>query len=297
MINFRYHVVSIIGIFIALAVGVVLGAGPLQSRIQAGVSTSSSTAATDPQLSAQADAEAAGLKALASSALSGSLAGAKVALVVLPGASDDDVSALRSTLTDAGASVVGRVTLSDNWQSTSMSQYRTTLSTTLASHLASPAAKTASADGVVGYSIVQVLTTTGAETDLLRQILTDESTPIMTVDEDANGGATAIVAVGPRAQATAVSNATPAAATHSSDAWVGLGQALGSTNGVLVGDASTRDAMISQVRASGVTVTTVDSVGTTLAAVDTALALSTPATGARAFGVGNGAQSVIPSNK
>ncbi len=48
----------------------------------------------------------------------------------------------------------------------------------------------------------------------------------MTVDEDANGGAAAIVAVGPRAQATAVSNATPAAATHSSDAWVGLGQAL-----------------------------------------------------------------------
>lgn len=297
MINFRYHVVSIIGIFIALAVGVVLGAGPLQSRIQAGVSSSATASAPDPLLSARADAEAAGLKALASSTLTASLSSAKVALVVLPGASDDDVAAIRSTLTDAGASVVGRVTLSDNWQSTSMSQYRTTLSTTLVSHLASGAAKTASADGVVGYSIVQVLTTTGAETDLLRQILTDESTPIMTVDEDANGSATAIVAVGPRAQATAVSNATPAAATQSPDAWVGLGQALGSTNGVLVGDASTRDAMISQVRASGVTVTTVDSVGTTLAAVDTALALSTPATGARAFGVGNGAQSVIPSNK
>lgn len=297
MINFRYHVVSIIGIFIALAVGVVLGAGPLQSRIHAGVSSSANPSAADPLLSAQADAEAAGLKALASSTLTGSLSSAKVALVVLPGASDDDVTAIRSTLTDAGASVAGRVTLSDNWQSTSMSQYRTTLSTTLASHLSSEAAKTASADGVVGYSIIQVLTTTGAETDLLRQILTDESTPIMTVDEDANGGATAIIAVGPRAQASAASNATPAVTTSSPDAWVGLGQALGSTNGVLVGDASTRDAMISQVRASGVTVTTVDSVGTTLAAVDTALALSTPATGARAFGVGAGAQSVIPSNK
>jgi len=297
MINFRYHVVSIIGIFIALAVGVVLGAGPLQSRIQAGVSSSASTSTADPLLNARADAEAAGLKALASSTLTGSLSSAKVALVVLPGASDDDVTAIRSTLTDAGASVIGRVTLTDNWQSTSMSQYRTTLSTNTVSASLVVEAKTASADGVVGYSIVQVLTTTGAETDLLRQILTDESTPIMTVDEDANGGATAIVAVGPRAQATAVSNATPAAATQSPDAWVGLGQALGSTNGVLVGDASTRDAMISQVRASGVTVTTVDSVGTTLAAVDTALALSTPATGARAFGVGNGAQSVIPSNK
>lgn len=182
MINFRYHVVSIIGIFIALAVGVVLGAGPLQSRIQAGVSSTATASTADPLLSAQADAEAAGLKALASSTLTGSLSSAKVALVVLPGASDDDVTAIRSTLTDAGASVIGRVTLTDNWQSTSMSQYRTTLSTTLASHLASGAAKTASADGVVGYSIVQVLTTTGAETDLLRQILTDESTPIMTVD-------------------------------------------------------------------------------------------------------------------
>ena len=256
MINFRYHVVSIIGIFIALAVGVVLGAGPLQSRIHAGVNASSTSTAADPQLSAQAEAEAAGLKALASSTLTGSLTGAKVALVVLPGASDDDVTALRSTLTDAGASVVGRVTLSDNWQSTSMSQYRTTLSTTLASHLSSGAAKTASADGVVGYSIVQVLTSTGSETDLLRQILTDASTPIMTIDEDPAGAATTIVAVGPRAQAVASNGASPAAVSASSDAWVGLAQAVGST-----------------------------------------LALSTPATGARAFGVGNGAQSVIPSAK
>ena len=297
MINFRYHVVSIIGIFIALAVGVVLGAGPLQSRIQSGMSTSSSSVGADPQLSAQADAEAAGLKALASSTLSGSLAGAKIALVVAPGASDDDVSALRSTLTDAGASVVGRVTLSDNWQSTSMSQYRTTLSTTLASHLTSGATKTASADGVVGYSIAQVLTSTGSETDLLRQILTDESTPIMTIDEDPSGTATTIVAVGPRAQASASSGSTPTAVTASTDAWVGLAQAVGSTSGVLVGDASTRDAMVSQVRASGTAVTTVDSVGTTLAAVDAALALATPSPNARAYGVGTGAQSVIPPTK
>ena len=36
MINFRYHVVSIIGIFMALAVGVVLGAGPLAAHDQHG---------------------------------------------------------------------------------------------------------------------------------------------------------------------------------------------------------------------------------------------------------------------
>ena len=52
MINFRYHVVSIIGIFVALAVGVVLGAGPLQTRIRAGVSSSGATTTVDPAASA-----------------------------------------------------------------------------------------------------------------------------------------------------------------------------------------------------------------------------------------------------
>ena len=294
MINFRYHVVSIIGIFMALAVGVVLGAGPLQRTINTGMNRSSSAAASAPQLSAQAEAEAAGLKALASSSLTGLLTGTQVALVVLPGASDDDVAAVRSTLTDAGASVVGRVTLTDNWQSTSMSQYRATLSTSLASHLESAAAaKTASADGVVGYSIVQVLTSSGSETDLLRQILTDKSTLLMTIDEDPAGKATTLVAIGARAQ----SSATASSAPTSPDAWVGMAQAVGSTSGVVVGDASSRDAMISRIRSAGTAVTTIDSVGTTLATVDTALALSTKATGARAYGVGSGAQSVIPSNK
>ena len=297
MINFRYHVVSIIGIFMALAVGVVLGAGPLQRTINTGMNRSSSAAASDPQLSAQAEAEAAGLKALASSSLTGSLTGTQVALVVLPGASDDDVAAVRSTLTDAGASVVGRVTLTDNWQSTSMSQYRATLSTSLASHLESAAAKTASADGVVGYSIVQVLTSSGSETDLLRQILTDKSTPLMTIDEDPAGKATTLVAIGARAQSAATASSAPT----SPDAWVGMAQAVGSTivrSAVITFiDASSRDAMISRIRSAGTAVTTVDSVGTTLATVDTALALSTKATGARAYGVGSGAQSVIPSNK
>ncbi len=33
MIDFRYHLVSIVSIFLALAVGIVLGAGPLQDQV------------------------------------------------------------------------------------------------------------------------------------------------------------------------------------------------------------------------------------------------------------------------
>ena len=83
----------------------------------------------------------------------------------------------------------------------------------------------------------------------------------------------------------------------SPEAWNGLAQAVGSVSGVIVGDASSRDAMIASIRASGTSVTSVDSVGTTLASVDTALALSQKANGARAYGVGSGAQSVIPAVK
>ena len=33
MIDFRYHIVSLISVFLALAVGIILGAGPLQGAI------------------------------------------------------------------------------------------------------------------------------------------------------------------------------------------------------------------------------------------------------------------------
>ena len=215
----------------------------------------------------------------------------------MPGASDDDVAAIRSTLTDAGASIVGRVTLSENWQSTSMSQYRTTLSTTLASHLESGAAKTASADGVVGYSIVQVLTSTGSETDLLRQILTDKSTPLMTIDEDPAGTATTLVAVGPRAQ-TAASTRDVRSQSESPTRGAVCALAVGSTSGVLVGDASSRDAMISRVR-SVCNAGDDCRFGRYDARVPSArrspcLRMSA---GAHAYGVGNGAQSVLPTVK
>jgi hypothetical protein len=38
MIDFRYHLVSLVSVFIALAVGIVLGAGPLKDPISEGLS-------------------------------------------------------------------------------------------------------------------------------------------------------------------------------------------------------------------------------------------------------------------
>ena len=40
MIDFRYHLVSLVSVFLALAVGIVLGAGPLNEPIARGLSQS-----------------------------------------------------------------------------------------------------------------------------------------------------------------------------------------------------------------------------------------------------------------
>ena len=39
MIDFRYHLVSLVAVFLALSVGIVLGAGPLKGKIDSGVSS------------------------------------------------------------------------------------------------------------------------------------------------------------------------------------------------------------------------------------------------------------------
>ena len=50
MVNFRYHIVSLIAVFVALCLGVVLGAGPLQSRISSGLTPTTSTASSNEAL-------------------------------------------------------------------------------------------------------------------------------------------------------------------------------------------------------------------------------------------------------
>ena len=39
MIDFRYHIVSLVAVFLALGVGIVLGSGPLDEQIQGALQT------------------------------------------------------------------------------------------------------------------------------------------------------------------------------------------------------------------------------------------------------------------
>jgi hypothetical protein len=129
VIDFRYHLVSIVAVFLALAVGIVLGSTELRGvAISALDRTSSSLsnkldAANNENNALQQQVQ--GDHEFASAAepvlLKGLLNGKKVVIVTTPGASASVVNGIKTGLSDAGATVSGQVTLSSKFADTSAS--------------------------------------------------------------------------------------------------------------------------------------------------------------------------------
>jgi Copper transport outer membrane protein, MctB len=118
VISFRYHVVSIAAVFLALAVGVVLGSAGVSDRLLSAVSTEADDLAGQVQtLRAERDDLAAGQRAsdefarrVGPAAVRGLLQGSSVTLVT-SGADPADRDAVLALLQQAGATVGGEVAL------------------------------------------------------------------------------------------------------------------------------------------------------------------------------------------
>jgi hypothetical protein len=119
VIDFRYHLVSIVAVFLALAVGVVLGSAALNGPVVAGLRKSVSTlrheednlgsqnrAQRDQIKSDQEWAQAAGPVLL-----SHLLASERVVIVTAPGAPGAVTDGVTMALTQAGAKITGQVTI------------------------------------------------------------------------------------------------------------------------------------------------------------------------------------------
>jgi hypothetical protein len=146
LIDFRYYLVSIVSIFLALAVGIVLGAGPLQGDIGTRL-TEQITAlrAEKTQLRNNLDTvnrDAAArdtfFSAVAPAVMKGRLTGKTVALVVEPGVDADLVTSATTALTQAGAKVGSTVTLTDAWADPSKSALRNTVASPYATLTTAP---------------------------------------------------------------------------------------------------------------------------------------------------------------
>jgi hypothetical protein len=146
MIDFRYHLVSIVSIFLALAVGIVLGAGPLKEDIGTRL-TEQMTAlrAEKTQLRTDLDTARRGTaardtysSAVAPAIMKNQLTGKTVALVITPGADADLVKNTTASLASAGARVGSTVTLTDTWADPAKRAFRNTMASQLAGLVKAP---------------------------------------------------------------------------------------------------------------------------------------------------------------
>ena len=164
MTDRRTRVLVIAAIIFALAVGVLLGSGPLRSA------ATGSTDATAAELRNQRDAALADAGAARSRAqagqdfadaasaplLAGRLAGRVIAVIRAADATDADAAAVSARLVDAGAAVGATVGLTADWTADDRAPFRDALAEQITSSLDNPPTGATSAE-ILGAALVQAL--------------------------------------------------------------------------------------------------------------------------------------------
>ncbi len=127
MIDFRYHLVSIVAVFLALAIGIVLGSTELQGttynvlnrttgKLQNELNQTRGQLATAQAQAGEGEAYA---QAVEPAVLRDLLSGQRILIVTEPGAQSSVVSGISAAAIDAGASVTGQIALQPKFFDTS----------------------------------------------------------------------------------------------------------------------------------------------------------------------------------
>jgi Copper transport outer membrane protein, MctB len=127
VIDFRYHLVSIVAVFLALAIGIVLGSTELQGNVIDALRATSNSLhsqliaaqAERNGYHAQASAQDQFLQSAEPRLLSKLLAGDNLVIVTEPGAQSSVVNGIEQAAGKAGATVTGQVALQPRFNDTS----------------------------------------------------------------------------------------------------------------------------------------------------------------------------------
>lgn len=209
MIDFRYHLVSLISVFLALAVGIALGAGPLEETIGETLTGQvevlrvekdelrAALDATENDLAASnAFADASGERLLV-----GALPERRVAVVVLGEVPEERLTAIDDRLAQAGADVTTVVTLAPAWTDPAAQTFRDALASPLVDLLAQTPAEDAGTQSVLADALVEALSVAdpadpdapSADAAALLDLLATGDEPLLTVQGDAGAPADALV--------------------------------------------------------------------------------------------------------
>jgi adenine/guanine phosphoribosyltransferase-like PRPP-binding protein len=313
MIDFRYHLVSIVAVFLALAIGLVLGSTELQGNTLDVLKTANNNLNT--QLNAtraqrdtalqQANAGQAFAQANETALLKNLLAGERVVLITDDGADSGTVTAITSAAKQSGATITGTIALQSSFNSTTAATESTLSSVTDNQAQADTvtlgqtsvwqqAAQLIASASVGKASSPTVALTLADSQEMLKAY--QQNGFISLTGAPANGATLAIIV----APATVPSDG---ASDQADQNLVAVAQEFAdqSTATVVAGDTSGDGAgsAMSVLRSSGTAakVSTIDDADTTIGQISTIQALATQAQGGKAgsYGVQTGATSGGPS--
>ena len=322
MIDFRYHLVSIVSVFLALAIGIVVGSTALKPEVTNRLNNATSAEAKannvlyahNQQLKDEIATDQAFAQAAEGSLLRGLLVGQHVVLVVAPGADSPTVDGVTTALQKSGAVVTGQVVLSQQFFDTgSVNEQGLKSTATTATKLLPPgiALPNSAADQQISgqQAAAQVITAAIVNKDGVGTVTAKASQKVLTEFGNANflqvnDGNGNPVLTGQATMAVVVLPATAPPATTSGPfnlALISLAQDLQqASKGALLagslkgsGPRSAIEAVIGGV--AGVPLTTVDNAETVVGQITVAWALNELLTGKPPTAYGVRPPNAVPS--
>lgn len=306
MVDFRYHLVSLISVFLALAVGIILGAGPLQAQLGSVLTdqvvnlrdSNNSLKAENDTLKATVKAQDKAFAELSPTMLSGTLTGRTIALVRSVDVSDVDYQSVLDSLKQTGATLGTDVTLTTTWTDAEQSPYRKAFAEQIATYV--PGADAAGDEQVLLVTALKQLLRAGtgdANNATLFELFTKSDTPLLKAAGALSGAADAVVFLVPDLTAPAPTqdkNADAEAAAkvkNARDLYVKIATMLGDSGATIVaGAANSPEDTVTALRAGATKVTTADYPQTALGSLNVALAVGNAVSGKQVhLGTGDGA--------
>lgn len=302
MISFRYHIVSLVAVFLALALGIVVGttalSGPITKdlRTQLNDTKKQRDALAGQVKTLQNNVDDAGQFAATygSQLVAGTLTGQKVLLVALPDTSDTMQTGVQRQVDAAGAKITGIVTITKNYLDARLGDNIRSLAVGAARPIGITYPETSDAGRLGAALLSYVLLGKGQKTDLPQVLGGLSADHLVTVDGNAVAPATLVVVLG---------HGSPAKKDYAATTQLALVSALAQGGGhvVVAGDATSaaQGGVVASVRnAAGDrgSVSTVDDADNALGQVSTILALAAAAKGQVGhYGTGAGADALFPA--
>ena len=302
MISFRYHIVSIVAVFLALAVGIVVGTTALSGPITTDLRNQVNSLKGDRndlskeirQLQAQVDDAGQFAASFGPRLVAGTLKNTNVLLVDMPGASSGMADGIATQLAAAGAQITGRLQLSHDYVDPAGATSITSLATNTSSRPLGLTLPVTSDARLLGAALLSyVLLGKGQPSDL-RQVLSGFSALHM-ITSDPKG-------IEPATYVVVVANGSLPQNGYAGPAELDLVSALQARGGrvVVAGDSGTAtpDGVVSLIRtgADKASVSTVDNADTAFGQVSSVLALAgTAQSRVGHYGTAAGADALFPS--